>query len=127
MPIDTQMIIVFGICTVFPIATLLVTLRHFCWSREAKLIYAVSNFISLIFLLVYIAFLYRKSSSIVCGIIDVANNTTYSPINSCLSIIGLICFIIFALFFHHILLFISNIFDKLKKLLGKFIHFLRKK
>ena len=128
LSIDTQMIIVFGICSIFPVVTVLIALPRFYWTRELKLIYAISNIISLIFFSVYIAFLYRKSSPIICSVIDVMLNETSGPIDIFISLIGTaLCFALFALYFYRILLFISDIFYKFIKLLCKFIHWLRKK
>ena len=127
MSIDIQIVIIFGLYTIFPVAVLLATLPFFAWTRELKLIYAVSNIISLIFFLVYVTFLYKQSTPVICDIVDAIFGAIHSPQYVYLGIIGLVCFIIFVFFFYFILSLISWFFAKIIGLPGKFIRFLRKR
>lgn len=68
------MVIVFGICVSF-IAAGFKLLVHF-HTRKTKLIFAVSNIVSLIFLLIYVYFLYSKSSLIVSTIVTSLLNSS---------------------------------------------------
>lgn len=98
------MVIVFGICLLFVVVGLAL-LIHF-HTRKTKLVFAVSNIVSLIFLLVYIYILYRKSSPIVNSIITSLLNPSSSSYIVFYFISFFIFFLLLGLFPSHIVLLV---------------------
>lgn len=143
MSTELQIVIVFG----FFILLLMAAGFYIIWfpkCGELKLLYAVLNIVSLISLLVYVFFLYKQSSPIICGIIDSAlkyiqnSNLLYlnvfsmffvfilfafstSPMIVIHKIISYVLFNILGAIFFVFLSFIEKVYS----LVHKFIHWLR--
>ncbi len=135
---ELQMVIVFG----FFILLLMVAgfyIIRFPRRGELKLLYAILNIVSLISLLVYVFFLYKQSSPIICGIIDYALKAIQDPTSLYLDIILIFSFVFLTLcsspmmiimviitdIYMEIIIRFQLFIDEVYDLIRKFIHCLR--
>ena len=135
---ELQIVIVFGFFILLLMAAGFYIIR-FPRRGELKLLYAILNIVSLISLLVYVFFLYKQSSPIICGIIDYASKYIQDPTSLYLDIILIFSFVFLTLcsspmmvimviitdilmeIFFGFLLFIDEVYI----IVHKFIHWLR--
>ncbi len=142
MSTELQMVIIFG----FFILLLMIfgfSMLYFSRCQELKLLYAVLNIVSVILLLVYVVFLYKQSSPIICSIIDYMLKDIRNSNLIYLNIFYLLSFICLVSFTSPLIIIDVVIVDLLAKVLGviffgflslvekvysivhKFIHWLR--
>ena len=138
MSIELQMVIVFGFFILLLMIICFYMIR-FPKCVELKLLYVVLNIVSLLSLLVYIFFLYKQSSPIICGIIDYVLKAIQDLNFIHVSIFYMFSFIFFALCSSPMIIIVVIIcsvlnailfgflflVDEVYDLVHKFIHWLR--